>query len=175
MNWSKLIIVSALATLGLNLTGCKQVTIVNGEIPAEYLELAKNYMKTYHGSFEGNSGDLGLSLNGKKVVLSFAGKVNDITGDDRCQSQIGNLTSLQINNKGTQVESATFDFTPNHCYYIEGRNLNLSFSRDGTQFTASILREMRPYVTCQVTPPPTSVQVCQTNYQYFWMYGAFSN
>ncbi len=157
-------------------TSCKQVTIVNGELPAEYIELAKIYMTSYHGSFNSNAGDLHLSLNGKKIVVSFTGDVNDITGDEYCDSKMGDLKMLQVNDQGTMIEAASFAFDPGRCSEISGRSFDLTFSQDPKKLQAQavILKEIRPIQVCVVTGPPNPVQICHIDYQNYYMGGVFS-
>ena len=165
------------------LTSCKEVAVPNGEVPAQYLDLAKSYMGSYSGNFEGNSGTLTLSLVGNKVVTSFKGQVNDILGDVRCNSQIGDVTSIQIDDKEKVLQYANIHFSPNACGAVQGRSLTLHFSKDAASFRAQILGEVVPVYICtnypypmpgQPYPTPFPQQQCRVDYQYNYLTGQFA-
>ncbi len=171
-----------LAVLAFGFVGCKQVNIPNGEIPAQYLDLAKTYMGTYSGNFSGNNGSLKLELVGSKVVGTFSGEVNDILGDVRCGSIIGNLTSIQIDDSARVLQAAKFDFSPNQCNFVMGRSLNLDFSKDQRSFHASILKDSYPLEICNNGYPypfprgprfPGPFPQCRIEYQNTYLDGQF--
>ena len=187
------ILILATLPIAMALTSCKQVDITNGEIPAQYTDLAKPYMGIYSGSFEGNDGSLKLELVGKKVVATFSGKINDILGDASCESQIGNLTTIQIDDSQKVLEDAEFNFLPNRCFNIEGRSLSLNFSKNlqNLSFDAAILKQTIPYQVCNYalemaalpgipspTPPmpmpiPRPIPQCHTEFQRVYFTGHF--
>ena len=59
---------------------------------------------------------------------------------------------------------------------IRGNSFDLTFNQDPKklQAQASILKEIRAIQTCIITPRPSPVQVCHTDYQNFYMGGVFS-
>ena len=175
--------VLAVLPLVFALTACKQVDVPNGEVPAQYLELAKTYMGSYSGNFEGNPGTITLSLVGNKVMTSFKGQVNDILGDIRCNSQIGDVATIQIDNKEKYLQYASIHFSPNACGAVQGRSLALHFSKDAKSFGAQILREVVPVYICtsypypipgRAYPTPFPQQQCRIDYQYDYLTGQFA-
>jgi hypothetical protein len=182
----KKILVLAILPLVFALTSCKQVDLPNGEVPAQYLTLAKTYMGRYSGAFEGNDGTLTLSLVGNKVVTTFSGQVNDILGDVRCNSQIGDVASIQIDNNAQFLQYANIHFSPNACGSIQGRTLVLHFSKDSSSFRADILKEVIPVYNCtnstfpipgeypNPSPPTFPNPQCRIIYQYDYLTGQFA-
>lgn len=144
---------ASLLVLALALVGCRDVKIVNGEVPSEYLGQAKKLEGIYHGQFNGVGGDLTISFEGNKPVVSFNGENgNDILAP-KCQSRIGLLKSVSLggSKENPEVKSATFAFSPNNCLSVEGRELILAAKeKNGAiRITATILREVRTERECR--------------------------
>ncbi len=175
VEFKKLNCVVGLVLASFILASCKQVAIPNGEVPKEYLDLAKTYIATYQGGFGTNSGALKISLDGSKLQASFKGDVNDVTGDASCGSVIGDLLSIQVNDQGTELEAASFAFSPNKCSQIQGKSLDLIFLPDGPvmQLSASILKETKSVEVCTKRPPPSTAQDCHPDYQNYYFSGIF--
>ena len=161
--------------LAFAISGCKQITISNGEIPVEYLDLAQKYVATYQGRFNSNQGSLKIEMKDKKLHASFTGQINDITGDVTCESAIGDLKSLQVNDAGTILEAASFAFSPNHCVDIQGRSLDLIFVPDGPsiQMAATLLKETKEVQVCEPSLPPGSGEKCHADFENYYFSGVF--
>ncbi len=161
--------------LAFSISGCKQIDTPNGEAPKEYLELLKGYIADYKGAMDANPGVLRLFFDGKKFHIGFTGKINDVTGDERCKSQLGDLQSIQVNDEGTILEAASFAFSSPNCQLILGRSVNLIFSKNGPrlELSVSILKEFRQIQICQDTPPPSPTRTCRRDIQNFYFSGIF--
>ncbi len=117
------------------LTACKEVQVPNGEIPNEYLSAAQQYVGAYQGAMAQRMGVLQLSLQGNKAILEFT----DSSGghdliDPRCQSQIGDLLTVQVSDAGGgqyNLQKARFAFAPGNCISIEAKDIELDFSPKG--------------------------------------------
>ncbi len=159
----------------LLLAACKQIATSNGEVPANYVELVKNYVADYKGAMDLNQGVLSLSFEAAKFRAHFKGKVNDITGNEKCQSQIGDLISIQVNDSGSILESATFGFSPNHCPEIKGNSLELIFTPIGLKLgvSAIILRETKELQICQDIQGANGAPNCHPDLQNFYFTGIF--
>ena len=175
MNFFKnIFLVGGLISLFI-LAGCKQISFPNGEVPSNYLELIKKYTADYKGAIGSNQGVLQISFDGKKFHAKFSGKINDITGNIGCQSVIGDLQSIQINDSGTELEAASFAFSPNYCPEIRGRSLDLIFTQKASklEMSAMILNEVKEVQICQDTPPPSPTHSCRIDFQNLYFTGAF--
>ena len=121
----------------LALLGCKTVEIENGEVPAEYLSQAKQLEGVYQGSFVGVRGELRITFEGNKPIL----EMQKLDGSDlykpACQSKINNLKWVSLDND-KKVDGASFYFDPGNCF-IDGREIQLSFSDDYRKIHVSIL------------------------------------
>lgn len=127
---------------------CNRVTSPDGTVPAEYLEIAKNYTGDYSGKFSGTKGTLRITLDGNRPVAQFIGAdgSDDITGNSHCAAVIGRLVAItpQKKNNITRVGSAEFSFDAPRCPRIMGRTLTLDFKHNGatpTSLSASVLEE----------------------------------
>jgi len=146
--------VLALCVFMLFLSGCRSVDIVDGRIPAEYLEQVQMVLGTYSGSFDGRAVTVDISLNGDRLV--FAPR-RDLISDD-CASTVGNLTKVYLD--GTEddytVEGGRFDFNPNRCVSIMGDSLEIRLRmRDGNlRMNLSILERMDWRRECHVSCTP---------------------
>jgi len=124
--------------------GCKEVEIENGQIPDEYLEQAKFFAGDYFGSFNGFKGTLTLSLDGNKMVASYKNKFGTDLVDPKCNSEIGDLLTINVKKSGDKytLKRATFSFYPNLCHAeIEGEKLRLNIveKSGGIHLKVSIL------------------------------------
>lgn len=124
--------VLALALTALILSGCKDIQIQDGRIPAEYLTTAAQYMGNYAGQFNGTSAEISLWLEGNVVKVKYT----DARGSDilnpQCQSQIGHLRSITVSGeqKNPQLDVANFAFDPGNCSStVLGRMLVVWFER----------------------------------------------
>ena len=119
------------------LVSCKTVSIENGEVPYEYLGQAKKFEGVYSGSFEGVRGDLKVSFEGNKPVLTM----KNVNGEDlfkpSCHSKINNLKWVSIDND-KNVDAVAFYFDPGLCF-IDGREVVLSFANDYQKIHVSVL------------------------------------
>jgi hypothetical protein len=140
---------AVLALIALSASACeKDIQIVDGQIPAQYLPEAQAMMGTYSGRFVNSSNALNLSLEGNLVVLTPAHDLIDV----RCGSSIGALTSVGVTkdaNKVHHITSATFDFNPGLCIDVQGDHIDLSFNTD-TDVTASIYDHSDARVVCTI-------------------------
>lgn len=164
----------------LALAACKEVQIENGEVPSKYLSLAQRYTGVYRGEMEGVPGSLTLTLRGRQAVLLYTSEAGSDILDPRCQSQIGRLKSVRVDEPrggGYELTGARFEFNPNRCWQsVLGREVALSFSRRGERLrvSAAILRETAWENRCRIEPgnpsagvPPREVCSPQATPEYF--------
>ncbi len=152
----KLRLLSLLGAAAFVFTACEEVDIVDGRIPAEYLEQARSIEGEYSGMMERQAVTLNLRLDGDRLVLNSD---RDLIGEG-CESVIGDLTKVRVDQEdgNTVVEGAKFDFDANMCAFnIEGRSLDFRIrNRNGvTEFNASILayRDWREECRVECSPP----------------------
>jgi hypothetical protein len=131
----KRFILLLLATTAL--VACKTVSIENGEVPDEYLARAKKLEGVFTGSFEGRRGELSITFQGNRPVLTL----KDIRGESlllpQCQSNINDLKWVYVTRKGA-VDSAGFYFDPGRCF-VDGREVVLSFADNYNTIRVSLL------------------------------------
>lgn len=60
------------------IVGCKSVTIENGEVPDQYLPQAKAYEGVYSGAFNGIAGDLIISFQGNKPIVTYKNTLGSV-------------------------------------------------------------------------------------------------
>lgn len=165
----------------LALAGCKTVDIKDGQVPSQYLSQAKKLAGTYKGEFDGVPGNLIVSFQGNKPVLTYANKRGEDILNNNCHSDFGNLLKVQIKNenKNPTVSGALFAFDAGGCsIMIRGRDASLNFKETdkGMRIDISILRDVRQREVCNWTPggpniPPS--QVCHWEQQAEYLYGRF--
>ncbi len=124
------------------LSGCTEtVETPNGMIPAQYLDKVNAYTGTYMGQFEQKAGDLNLALEAGTIKVSFTNKASSELLDEKCQSQIGTLQSIEIGKDKNDIEqlySASFEFDANKCRdEVWGQSLVVYFAP--TQLNIKIL------------------------------------
>ncbi|MGZ3650458.1 MAG: hypothetical protein ACXVB9_03025 [Bdellovibrionota bacterium] len=130
-----------LATLFL-LSSCKNVQTPGGHVPAGYLAQAKAASGTFAGSFQGVPTTLVIHFEGDRPVVEVRNQQNNDLLGRGCGSSVGILDSVDLDetsNGQYVLNTAYFSFSSNHCY-VEGRNLELAFSRDRAAINASILQ-----------------------------------
>lgn len=147
-------ILSLLSLFGLLsiLAGCKTVDIENGQVPADYVHLAKKLEGVYEGSFNGVPGQLIMTMVGDQPILEFKSPRGADLLDPRCQSQIGLLKRVHI--KGQQsnpiVDSAEFQFSAGNCKSsVVGNELSLNFRSSYNRVEVSLLKEQKQERRCQ--------------------------
>src|SRR5262245_17869826 len=92
------ITILCLSALTAALVGCNEVDIVDGRIPAEYLEQSRAVVGTYNGHMDGRRVALSVALEGDRMVMTAS---PDMLGDN-CQSQIGNLLKVRVDEDNGQ-------------------------------------------------------------------------
>ena len=140
--------IAALSFLSV-LTGCKEIDIVDGKIPSDYLSQAQAYMGQFKGSFyvrtSGDGGSwpsgpmraakLSLRLDEDRVLLEIT---PDMAGVG-CQSKIGMLKQIEVSDDQKSVNRATFVFDAGKCgHSFKGRYLHLFFSKDRSRIQSII-------------------------------------
>jgi hypothetical protein len=139
-----------MAIVGLGLTSCKSVEIVDGQIPAEYFSLAQSLEGKYVGQFNNEAATLTFRLNGLSPELSFLNSKGSSDWLPGCHSQVGLLKRIYVSTLGSErIATAQFAFDPGFCSpSFEGRTLNLEF-RDNSQAVKVWVLESR---TTHVSP-----------------------
>jgi hypothetical protein len=154
-----------LLALILVLSACKAIKVENGEVPDDYRAMAQGYMGTYAGTLDGVSASVTLTLDGRKVLLSY----KDANGTDMigapCDSKIGNLQTVSVSKTRSldasspvtyKLDSATFAFDPNRCWgSVSGREVVLDFSRKAAghiRVGTSILINQEFQRDCRIDP-----------------------
>jgi hypothetical protein len=150
-----------MAVCFLGLAACEEVSVKNGELPAQYVGAVGEYLGVYHGRFNGLPATIELRMLGNKPVVVY----RDMRGGDvihpTCGSRIADLDSIKIGKTDGQpyLQEARFFFDAGECWkHIEGRKVTLSFkkARDFNQVDVSLLREIRWERRCTSYPgyPP---------------------
>ncbi|MDR3606134.1 MAG: hypothetical protein P4M08_02005 [Oligoflexia bacterium] len=153
----------------------KEIQIIDGKIPAQYLPEAQAVMGSYSGIFDDNSNVLTAQLSGNYVSLTAQ---QDLL-DPRCQSHIGSLKTVGVTKDGQQnphITSAAFDFDPNDCVSFSGRSLELFFQSNGVVH-ARLLQTYEPVPQCSAAggyPGGVPIQNCWTDYVPVYLTGTFS-
>jgi hypothetical protein len=143
------------AVIGI-LSGCEsEVEITDGEIPAQYLKVAQSHTGTYVGKFNGVPGELTLSLQGRRAVLSYKNQFGSDLVDPSCQSIIGDLLKVGVEGQDAsnfELKSARFAFSANRCFpSVEGKEVVLSFSEKSGQrrIDVSLVRRSQLEQNCR--------------------------
>lgn len=118
------------------LIGC-EVTVKDGKVPKDYIQLAQKYVGTYQGHFNNSEMDLNLTIETDgKVVL----EVKNLDGQNQlirgCQSQVGKLVYADIDKRQKVLKSVNFAFNPGNCP-VAGRRLEIYFQSE-RQITVSV-------------------------------------
>lgn len=167
-------------TLGiafLALSGCKEITIKDGRVPAEYLAQAKAMEGTYYGSFDGKRAQIKIRFEGDLAVLDYSDSYGTDPIDPNCHSKIDLLKKVVLHKKDGQevLDQASFTFNPGTCRQVRGRTLDIDF--DGpNKFEASIY-DYSDYIqrcTPGGAPPPYGPGTnCQTQEVPHYLTGKF--
>lgn len=167
----------------LAVAGCKTVTIKDGRVPDAYLAKAKALEGVYSGRFNGIPGELVISFEGNKPVISHRNaNGSDILNND-CGSSFGNLEKVYLTGKkdNVQVSGVDFDFNPGRCgLFVQGRDMSINFKQKNgtTKLELTILKEIRQHQVCTWYPgnPPQQPPYQQCNWQSepVYLYGTFS-
>jgi len=126
-----------LVSTAVALTGCRELKVENGELPAEYVEAASRYMGEYSGSFDGKRGQIRLQLEGRKVIFEFRDSRGGRDLLPGCDAIVGQLESAAVQEKSDgqfELMRVSFALDPGSCWSsIRGRELELRFheSRSG--------------------------------------------
>ena len=146
--------VLTLCVFMLFISGCRSVDIVDGRIPAEYLEQVRLLLGTYAGDFNGRAVRVDISLDGDRLVFA---PQSDLIGND-CASSVGNLTKayLEGSEDNYTVEGGRFDFNPNRCVSVMGESLEIGLRmRDGNlRMNLLILERMDWRRECHLSCTP---------------------
>lgn len=168
----------AILGVSLALTACKSVKIENGQIPNEYLSEAKKFEGVYKGKFNGVPGELKVSFEGNKPILSF----RDANGNldfiaVHCKSQIGLLKAAYLGGRNDrELTGASFGFSPGACRNIIGNSIELSFDR-ANKINASIEADRRPERRCTIEgggPNNPPRERCTTEWVSVYYRGSFA-
>ncbi|WP_413559786.1 hypothetical protein [Bdellovibrio sp. HCB209] len=162
--------------------GCKTVDIKDGKVPNAYLSKAKKYEGAYEGQFNGVPGQMILSFNGNKPVLSYRNNMGTDILNNNCASRFGDLKKVYITGKKSnpQVDAVEFAFDSGRCsLMVQGRQMNVDFKEKNgvTKLKVSILREMRQRRDCRWYPgdghrPP--YEYCEWVQDPIYLHGSFT-
>jgi len=160
------------------LFACKSIKIENGEIPSEYLNVAAQFVGDYQGEFNNQKGTLAILLDGNKLQISFSGHEGNDLIDSACESSIGQLISVSVNDLGDgeyELRRATFNFSPNKCaYWIIGDTIDVTIRIKNGQvkIVLALLENYALERNCRYEPPPpagSGRRVCDPPYaEYMW-------
>ncbi|QDK36573.1 hypothetical protein [Bdellovibrio sp. NC01] len=175
--------VLAAGALLLAIAGCKSVDIKDGKIPDAYISQAKKIEGVYTGKFNGVAGELVITIEGNKPVVTFRNSAGDDILNNNCHSFFGNLTTVYL--KGSKgdysLSGATFAFNAGACsLMVQGREMNIDFKQTdkGVRLNLSLLREVRQNQVCQWSPgaPPNvpPQQICRWEQTPYYLNGSFS-
>lgn len=146
-----LVSILTMIVASIGFSGCDDVDIKDGRIPAEYLEQARALEGVYPGQMDRKPVDLSIQMAGDKVILTSSA---DILGEG-CQSFIGNLRKVSVDktNQGYRVKGAKFDFNPGRCSInVSGKSLNFTLKQRGekTELVASLMQSTEWRRECHV-------------------------
>jgi hypothetical protein len=167
----------------LVLSACEDtLKFENGRIPKPLLPYAQALMGEYHGTKEGFSDAIQLSLDGDRLV---------VTSDEDpvmagCNSVVGNLKSVRYSGaaeKGDmKISSAIFEFSAPNCPLIQGNKFeiyNIARNDGRISFRTRILSKQYFDRECrwQAGSPPSydPREVCETNLRRLYIEGRYSN
>ena len=180
----KLSRVLAAGAMLLAVAGCKTVDIKDGKIPSGYLSQAKKIEGVYTGKFNGVAGELVISIEGDKPVVTYR---NAQGGDDilnnNCHSFFGDLQKVYLkgSNSNPQVSGVEFAFNAGACsLMVQGREMEINIKQSGNsvKLNLSILQDSQMQQVCTWNPgappqvPPYQSCTWQQNPRY--IYGSFS-
>lgn len=125
----------------LLLLGCKPIEFKNGEVPEEYLSIAKELEGTYLGSFAGEHYRMVYVLEGNKPKIEFFAQE-----DQACTFVFGEVLSASVReneDKSLALERVSFRLESENCFRAIGKAIHFDVSRKDGQFVldASIVRE----------------------------------
>lgn len=174
------IFVAALSLLALS--ACKTVEIEDGRVPGKYLSQAKKLEGIYKGNFNGVAGDLIISFEGDKPVVTYRNPQGTDILNNNCGSSFGNLQKVTVKseNRKPRVSNALFAFNIGNCgLMVQGRHASLSFkeTNNGLRATVSILDRVFQREVCHTFPgnpphtPPT--RNCTWESTPVYLYGKF--
>lgn len=158
-----------MALLGLVFSGCKEIAIKDGIVPAKYRAVTAEYLGVYQGIFEGAHGEIELSLdpNGKALLqyrtYPRTGSGAPVAGTilpPSCGEKIGNLVSVNVSKHGSgyDLNSATFKFNTGICKgFYKGNTLVLEFAQKAghSRVNMSFLASERVDRVCRIEGPTT--------------------
>lgn len=163
------------AAAALALTACK-TDIKNGEVPNEHLSRAKQLEGVYSGSFQGRRGELKITFEGNRPVLSFTDtKGNPGLLGERCQESINDLKWVDVSRKGS-INSAGFYYSGGFCV-IAGDEVVLDFSNGNKTIKVSVLAQRVQERRCQWVgggPNNPPREVCDITFRDTYYSGKFS-
>lgn len=174
----KLRLFSLIGAAVFSFTACQEVDIVDGRIPAEYLEQAQAIVGDYTGAMEREAITLSVRLDGDKLIMTSD---KDLIGEG-CESTIGDLTKVRVDKDDdvVEVEGATFAFDPNLCgFNVEGETLQFSIrERNGNvRLDASILAYQDWVEDCHIecgAPGSGCRRVCRWRSENRYLRGRFN-
>lgn len=103
------------------LTSC-EVTIQSSTIPKDYIKKAQVYNGSYKGKFEEQNIklDIIVSDDGKIDIKIFNEKLEAqiLPG---CESTVGGLKSITVDDSSQQIQMANFEFNPGSCFSVANK------------------------------------------------------
>lgn len=118
--------------LAFVMAGCQYIDIKDGRVPAQYLSAAKAFEGVYKGNMEGIPGQIEIKFNEDIPRLSFAGENGNDLIHPSCQSIVGLLQGVMVDDAGNntyKVTGADFAFNPGTCFKIQGRQVHLPLKK----------------------------------------------
>jgi hypothetical protein len=161
--------------VAMALVGCREVTINDGRVPAEYLTQAKQLEGHYKGSFDGKRAEIEIYFEGDRPFIRYTDSRGNDPLDANCNSKIDLLQSIVLFKKRGEyvLDQAIFGFHPGSCRIVKGRTFTLDFS--GSQkFTASIYEDSEYVQRCTPNNPPNRGSNCHTEEIPYYISGKFS-
>jgi hypothetical protein len=165
----------------LTLAGCRVLDIDNGEIPDNYLSQAKQFEGVYEGQFNGVPGEMTVSFEGNKPVLSYKNAQGSDILNNNCGSSFGLLKKVYLRGTETpRIDAVSFAFQPGQCALtVDGRDVTVELRQYNgkTVLKLSLLRNTTQQRVCDWSPgapnmPPQ--QVCRWEQTPVYLYGKFA-
>ena len=154
---------------------CKKVELKDGIVPDAYLKYAQKLVGVYQGDMNGVPTVFEIYMNGAKPQVRFENKIHDLLAVE-CQSSVGKLNWVKANDD-MQITDFAFEFNPNLCKSIQGRELEFDVTEENGQiklFGGVFHRvEYRDEPNCPYLSPQSGNPLCDKEPVGVWILGNF--
>jgi hypothetical protein len=134
--------------------GCKEVDVIEGRVPSQYLPYAKQLAGVYTGSFDNQTVELEILFNNDQPEIRFRNALGDELYASQCHSHFEMLQKVYINVEDGHyhIDQAIFGYNPGFCSQIQGRTITLSFL-DTNHINIKLFKENKSQKRCLGSHP----------------------